>query len=217
MATRTRNGCTHGWAKVQLPSLEQAHAAVQALNGSLRLHVGAAGNEAGGVTAAAGDAVSGRGDGRGVPAVQDGAVHDGNVATTREPAGHLILAAAVRPKPGGSSDGSSDGVAPMVTSPQDATGAGGGQGTRHSMPLLSLPLLVTLPTGRKDALFPGLPYDLRRQLRVDSVAAYSVADQPAAERMAGALRGEVGQVQREGQGGGEAGPGAGADGGQGAS
>jgi hypothetical protein len=41
--------------------------------------------------------------------------------------------------------------------------------------------------GRADALFPQLPFELRRQLRIDSVAAYSTTDGPTAAAMAALL------------------------------
>lgn len=50
------------------------------------------------------------------------------------------------------------------------------------------PQLVSFSLGRRDTLFPKVPYSLRRRLRIDPVAAFSVTDQATADEMTSIIR-----------------------------
>ena len=50
------------------------------------------------------------------------------------------------------------------------------------------PQLVSFSLGRRDTLFPKVPYPLRRLLRIDPVAAFSVTDQATADEMTSIIR-----------------------------
>ena len=58
---------------------------------------------------------------------------------------------------------------------------GGNGPTKSRLEVDGNVLSVSLLVGRVDALFPNLPYAVRSQLRLDSVAAYSVAHQTVAD------------------------------------
>ena len=128
--SRTRNGCTHGYAKVSLPTMAASLAAVAALDGSLQLQL---------------------------PASTPNATAAGAANPTAETS-------------------ASPSAPPCIPPPT------------LSQPELSAPLLVSLPTGRRDALFSRVPFEQRRQLRVDAVAAFSVTDQVTADRIAGGVK-----------------------------